>query len=414
MADNQAQQRSQDVVVYSAFSGLRNDVTAERLSASDLAVASNCDLDKTGRLSRRAGFTQRVSGAAHSLWTDARQTTCLFVQGIELKQLAADYSAKVLLTLAAEGARMSYNKTNDSIYFTNGIETGILQNGEVRSWGIAVPPLPGASLIVGSMPAGTYQFTMAYVRSDGQESGTPLAGVIEVPAGGGIMFTLPVSADADVAGKIVYLTTPNGDELYHAMFLANGTTAAAYGNDTTELNTPLETQFLQPPPAGQLVAYYRGRMFVAVDDVLYPSEPFSYELFDYRNYMQFDGRIAMLATMEDKESAGATLHSGMFIGTDRSCGVLVGAAPADFQYVPKTNYGAILGALDYVDGSVFGDNSIGARPLPMWLTTQGICIGKPDMDIQNLTRTKFSFTAAGQGAAIFIPGPNRFIATSNY
>jgi len=106
-------------------------------------------------------------------------------------------------------------------------------------------------------------------------------------------------------------------------------------------------------------------------------------------------------------------NSGLFIGTDTSCGVLIGSSPEDFQYIRKTSYGAVDGALAYVDGALYGDNSLGARELPMWLSTQGICIGMPDMTIQNLTRTKFGFTVGSQGAAIFMPGPNRFIANSN-
>lgn len=414
MADNQTQQRDQDVVVYSAFKGLRNDVSAERFDNDDLVIASNCDLDKSGRLSRRTGFTKQIAGQVHSMWADDAQSICLFAAGSQLKRLAFDLSTTVLRTLAGVGARISYIKTNDNVYFSNGVDTGIIQNGAARSWGMSVPSLPTPAITVGAMPAGDYQFTMTYVRRDNQESGAPLAGLVSVPAGGGLSLALPVSADPDVAYKRIYLSTPNGDALYLALIVMNSITSTIYSESTTELNLPIDTQFLQPAPAGQLVAYYRGRMFVAVGDILYPSEPYAYELFDYRNFIPMDGPITMLAAMEDKERSGDAQHSGFFVGTDRSCGVIVGAEPNDFQYVPKTNYGAILGALDFVDGSVFGDNSLGARSLPMWLTTQGICVGKPDMEIQNLTRTKYGFTAAGQGAALFMPGPNRFIVTSNY
>jgi hypothetical protein len=94
--------------------------------------------------------------------------------------------------------------------------------------------------------------------------------------------------------------------------------------------------------------------------------------------------------------------------------VLVGSDPKDFQYVPKADYGAILGALDFVDGALFSDDALGGRQLPVWLTTQGICVGLPDMAIRNLTRSKYAFPATGQGAALFMPGPNRFIASANF
>lgn len=413
MADNQAQERDKDVVVYSAFGGLRNDVTAERFGIGDLEVATNCDLDKTGRLSRRAGYTSVAAGMRHSLWANETQTVCLFVEGNALKRMFADYSSTTLRTLTGIGARMSYTEVNGRVYFSNGIDIGIVQDGVARSWGLSVPALPGVTVGAGNMPAGRYQFVVTHLREDGQESGAPMAGVVDVPVNSALAFSIPASHDPSVAAKAIYISTPNGDTMFEAGAVANATTTWAYAGDTTELTTPLDTQFMGPPPAGQVVAYYRGRMWVAAGDVIYPSGEYAYERFDLRRGMSVDGMVTLLAPMEDKESANAVSKSGFFMGTDKSCGAIVGAGPEDFQYIPKTSYGAILGALDYVDGSVFGDNSLGARKLPMWLTAQGICVGKPEMMIQNITRTKYSFTAAGQGAAIFMPGPNRFIVTSN-
>lgn len=412
MADNQAQQRDQDVVTYESFTGVRNDVDPERYSASDLFSASNIDIDKSGRIGRRAGYTRRATGAIHSLWADGDK--CMYVSGNQLFQMATDYSAQALQTLQGVGMRTSFARVGDRVYYANGIDTGIVENGAARTWGIAPPDIPNIANTVGHMPAGTYQIATTYFRVDGQESGARRAITAVLSDGSGLILTLPVSADPGVVSKAVYISPPNGDMLYLALTMDNATTSATYIGDTLELNTPLDTQFMAPAPAGHLVGYYRGRMYVAVGDALFPSQPFASEQFDLRDYIQLDGRVTMIAPMTDKEREGDGQHSGIFIGTDRSCGVLVGSSPESFQYVPKTDYGAILGAVDYVDGALYSDNAIGARPLPMWLTTQGICIGMPDMEIKNITRTKYGFAAAGQGAALFQPGPNRFIATSNF
>jgi hypothetical protein len=407
--------RDPDVIVYQAFAGVRNDVQPERFGNSDLIKAVNCNLDKSGQLTRRDGFSAVVTGACHSLWADDSQTVCLFVQNGLLKKLNLDLTTTTLQTIADPAAAMSYTEVNGVVYFSNGTDTGVLAAATPRSWGITPPAPPSVTAsISGSMPAGQYQFTMTFVRDDGQESGAPLAGVMVLPAGTGLVFALAVSADPTVVSKNLYLSTPNGEVAYLAAHVSNATSSVTYTGDTLELTLPLNTAFLQPPPAGQLTAYYRGRMFVAVGDTLYPSEPYAYELFNYQNYMQFDAPITLLAPMNDKERGDVAQGSGFFIGTERTCGIIVGSSPEDFQYVPKMAYGAIKGALDYVDGSVFGDNSLGAVMLPMWLTPQGICVGKPDMQIQNLTRTKYGFAAGGTGAAIFMPGPNRFIATSNF
>lgn len=412
MADNQTQQRDQDVVTYSTFAGLRNDVPPERFGQGDLALANNVDLDKSGELSRRDGYTSVLAGATHSVWGSPAGDTCYFMQGNVLKQFNADRSATTLATLQAS-APVSFVKVNERTYFSNGVDTGVIERGAVRSWGAAPPTLPDVVVGVGNLPAGDYQFTLTWVAQDGQESGAPLAASVSVPAGGGLTFTgLPVSADPRIVAKKLYLSPPNGEEMFLALILANGQTSAAYAGDTGEFNLPLDTQFLQAAPAGQIVAYYRGHLFVAQGDAIYPSEEFAYEHFDPRRYIALDGRITMMAPILDRELYEAGKSSGFFIGTDRSCGVLVGSGPENFQYVPKANYGVVPGALAMVDGSMFQDGSAGMRELPMFLTTQGICTGMPDLTIRNLTRSRYQFTVGSQGAALFMPGPNRFIATS--
>jgi hypothetical protein len=116
----------------------------------------------------------------------------------------------------------------------------------------------------------------------------------------------------------------------------------------------------------------------------------------------------MLAPMEDKSGDA----SGFFIGTTKSCGILFGTGPESFGYMPKTDYGAVQGALAYVDGALYLDGSLGARPLPMWLTTQGLCSGLPNLEINNLTRSRYTFPISPTGAAMFDSLANTFVAVS--
>lgn len=396
--------KRQDPTLFKEFSGLRNDVDPERFGTSDLAAAVNVDIDKSGRIARRAGQTLQIAGSAHSLWS--RRDKAFFVKGSDLQQLNTDFSTATLLA-GLSAARVSYTEAGDRVYFSNGYEKGVVEDGAVRSWGLPVPPTPGVAVTTGYMPAGIYQFTVTCFREDGQESGARAAGRVEVPDNSALVFTVPAIADPTVVRKAVYISTPNGDDMYLALTMPNDVTIATYANDTTELNLPLMTQFLSAPPSGHMLAYFKGRIFAAVGDILFYSEPFAYELFDLRHYIALDSRCTLLGVLEERNDGG-----GLFIGTDKTCGVLQGSDPDTFEYVPKTSYGAIEGAVDYVDGSLFDDNSLGARPLPMWLTTEGICVGTPGMEIRNLTRTKYGFRAQGKGAALFKPGPNQFIATS--
>ncbi|MFA6063812.1 MAG: hypothetical protein WC736_14590 [Gallionella sp.] len=389
-----------------SFNGLRSDRPVERFDPADLSIATNVDIDNSGAISRRDGYAivgSVPAGAKHSLWADDSGTIGLYVSGTVLYSIAG----VALLTGLTAGLPMAYHRELDRVYFSNGAQSGVLDNGVVRSWGLPVPTTPAVTLTVGNMPAGGYQFTLTYFRNDGQESGAALSGRVAVPEGGGLVFTLPVSSDPTVTTKGVYLSTPNGDVKYLALVVPNATTSVSYTNDAKELVTPLITQFLSGPPAGHLIRSYRGQVYVAVDDTLYPSEPYAYELFDLRNGIPLDGRVALFEALDDVDG------SGVFVGTDRTCGILVGKGPADFEYVKKTAYGAIVGTSVRVDGSLYGDNSLGARQLPVWQTTQGVCVGLPKMSIRNLTRTRYTVAATGRGAGIFIPASNRLILTSN-
>lgn len=404
-------ERDQDVIPYGSFAGLRNDVPPERFGPTDLSAAINVDINRSGQLRRRAGFTLKTAGTTHSLWSDTLGTMCYFVRAGQLCRLNADFSSTALASLKSPGSPVSYEKINDEVYFSNGVDTGVIGQEGVRSWGLVPPVLPSVITTLGAMQAGTYQFTATYLRDDGQESGAPLAGTIQLADDSGLMFVIGVSEDPTVRATIIYLSPPNGEDMYAALHVAAGVTMDSYTNDTSELGLPLDKQFLAPAPAGQLVASYRGSTFVAVGDTVFVSEPFAYEQFDLRKYIQFDGLVTMMAALVDKEQSDTANASGFFIGTDKTCGVLVGSAPANFQYVPKTDFGAIPGSLAFVDGSLYADGSAGARLLPMFLTTGGLCIGMPDMQIRNLTRSRYTFPASGRGAAVFMPEPNRYLTT---
>lgn len=398
-------QRDPGVVAYEAFTGLRNDVPANRFALGDLVTGTNVDIDETGGLTRRAGRTLKLAGAARSLWSNG--ALALFAQGTLLMRLNPDYTATSLRSDLAPNLTVAYQQVNDRVYFTNTAQTGVYQSGSVRSWGLPVPGLPVVNATVGLMPAGDYQYTMVYLRSDGQQSGAGLAGRIGLSSGSGIIFTMPVSSDPDVTAKALYLSTPNGDVLYRMTVLSNFVASFTYANDTTELAMPLDTQFLSAPPPGHLLGYYRSRLFVAVGEALFYSEPAAYELFDLRRYLQFDSKVTVFAPIEDRDNPGA------FVATENSTGWLQGTDPDSFSFVPCVDYGAILGTMTYIDGSLFADHSAGARMLPMWLSTQGLCVGLPGGQVRNLTRARYQFNVQGTGCALFRTDSTQYIAVAN-
>lgn len=382
-------------ISYREFSGVRNDLSPERFGPKDLAAADNCDLDSSGKLQRRAGYSQRLAGACHSLWSEGE--LCLYGSSVNLCRLRADYSSETLRSDLTPGAPVSYCAVNDRVYYLNGFQSGVIDNGVSRSWGLTPPVWQGAATAgVGNLPSGAYQWAWTFLRSDGQESGTGLAESINIAPQSSLVFSdIPVSADPDVTHKRLYLSTANGEILYHALTMRNETQAATYLDHGLRLQRPLDTpRFLQGALPGHLVAYYRGALFVAVGNLLFRSEPHAYELFDIRKYLPFDSRITLIAPMED----------GIFLGTEKRVVFLAGRTLDEFEVVQKTPYGAIPGTLDYAPASLVKQaQNQGENPVAFWLSPQGVCLGLNQGVVLNLTQ-QYSFNAGAAGAGLFRRG----------
>jgi len=361
-----------------AFNGLRNTSRVERFDSGDLEAAINVDLDDTKHLSRRGGFTSKASGSSHSIWSNGE--ICLFVAGGVLKRMHRDYSVETLRSGLTD-IPMAYESVAGTVYYTNGLESGIIQNGAPRTWGMTPPALPAAAVTTGYLSAGTYQYALTFVRLDGQESGASIAGVIELPDDSGIAFSAIPSND-EAAYKILYLSAPNGEKLYVALTTTDTTATVT----SQRLGMALTTQYLQPPPAGHMLDEYNGSLFVASGNAIYRSEPYRHELFDYRKVMVLDSRVTLLAPM-----AG-----GIFVASENETAFVSGDP---FNYVVRAEHGAIPGTLTYVDGAFVGDGVSGL--VAMWSSSAGTCIGTDDGSFKNLTGKRFRYGTALAGAGIY-------------
>lgn len=377
-----------DVVRLSQFKGLRNTVTSESFEAGDLEVATNVDITDALRIRRRKGYSAALSsGNYHSLWASGKLG--LVVSGTVLYRILPDYTLVAVRTGLTAGLRMSYAIMGDRVFYSNTVQTGIFQAGQSRSWGIAPPvSAPTCSAVGGSLPAGRYQCLVVFIRDDGQLSGSGRSTTIELTTRGGISLTgLPVSADAGVSFKQIYMSPVNGDALYLTHTLANAATSAVYTEERTG-GQPLATQFLRPAPAGQVIAVFGGYTLVGLGDRLYRSEPWSPELFDLRKALPLIGRITLVAPMDD----------GVYLGTDTEIGWVAGQDPAKWEYQRRSDFGAIPGTLAYVPAE---DSQEGAQSLAaMMATAQGVCVGYPGGTFSNLTHDRFNYPAMDEGAGV--------------
>lgn len=391
-----------------AWKGLRNTVSPERMEPGDMVSATNVLLDDDGRLTRRMGMMQQqatLSGARmHSLWTDGDMLG-FCVRGRVLCKVDPTTLALIPLAALRADGPMAYAAQSGLVYYTNGTDKGVVQGLQVRSWGIEAPVLPLAYLTPGSMPAGMYQYTMTFIREDGQESGSGAVGVVNTTAPGGLFWNaLPVSTDATVTHKAIYVSSTDGEILYRAVLLENSATVANYNADTTELTYPLDTQFMSPPPAGQVLAFFKGRLWVARDADVFPSQPFSPELFDLREFLPAQGIVTMLAPRPDDVA--------MLVGSTAGMGWVTGDDVGDMSYQHALDDPVLPGSLVWVPGADYGDGSAGQTAVPMWAGQSGIYAAAPPYwTVTPVTLDRVKQTLQGRMAAVFDRARNLYLAT---
>lgn len=389
------------VFVFDGFRGLRNNVAADGLETGDLEAASNVEINDAGdMLSRKGNSPLKIVGARHSLF--AYGQTCLVVNGASLNRVKPDYSEVALRTDMATGRPLSYSvNAAGRIFYTNGVQMGVVENSTNRTLGLDVPGIPTAAAFPGQLSAGRYGFVFTYVRNDKQEGGAGPMGAFTVAAGGGIQLTnCPVSSDPTVVEKNVYVTKANGDEPWLYSTLPAGATTALIVDVKNGLQ-PLKTQFLGPPPVGDIMAVFGAYLLVAQDNILYPSEPYAHELFDRRKGIAFESRICTVVCMTD----------GVHLGTLEKHTWLAGRVPAEWTYNDTADYGSVPGSLAFASKSQTGKGEQSGI-VAFWVAANGtVCMGEDGGGFHNLTEARYAFPAGDRGAGLVRKhrGMNQFI-----
>jgi hypothetical protein len=385
-----------DVVTLKQFKGIRNTVPAEELKPDDLSAGQNIDLDDEFTIHRRAGLTLFSTGAADSLFQ--YQGTALLRRSSALQRLNSDGTVTSLRTGIARA--LKYYGHQSKIYYSDGIVTGVIEDGVSGPWGITPPDsLPGYDAIAGDLPLGRYMYALTYIR-DGEESGAGVAAVAEDVSGALSFTNIPVSTEAGVTHKALYVTRQNGTTLYRAGTIPNAQTTFTYSSEQ-QLDVKLETQFMQPAPACSVIAAHNSRMLVGVDRFLLYSLPYRFDLFDpIRMQIPFDSAVRMIIPVQ----------GGIFVGTDTQIAYLSGEDVADASFDVKAGYGVVPGTLDYTDGKHINPEL--TDTVALFTSKQGICIAGDNGAFDNLTINRYHFDTpvTGAGKVIVENGKNRYLS----
>lgn len=388
------------------FKGINNVLPPEstptdfKEQTSFLKVAENIDIDKSGGVSKRKGYTLVDSANYSSFWSSDNSLGCYAVRNGHLVRLDSNFGVTTLDSNIGN-LSLSFDEIDDKIFFNSASYNGIIYNGVNYGWGVEKNTLaPTLTAIPGSLPAGTYQVGFTYVNSRGIEGGVSTYSSITVPNNSGISLSIPTSPNPELLFAKVYCSTQDGNELYFAQISLLGSVVTITSQDS--LINPIQVFGLDAAPKGHLVAYYRGRIYVAVDNILFYSQAFAYEHFDLSaNYFEFPERIKAIMPVED----------GIWIGSDRLY-YLSGEDALTFKRSTKEYVKVVEGTPFKVSGSyIHLDNTpIGYK----WLVTtdSGIFILFNQGLTINMTSANVALEQADRGAGLFIEesGINRYLS----
>ena len=151
------------ITIFRASSGLNVNIDPVRLpfdpqtGVTDLAVAVNIAHDQTGRPSRRKGFDDTgVTEACHSIFCDGGDA--LAVIGTSLCLVSPDLTGYRSLCTVTAGARVSYARVSNSIFWVNGFEKGYVQNGANHAWVKGTYYGPTSLRVLSDPPTGSIVF----------------------------------------------------------------------------------------------------------------------------------------------------------------------------------------------------------------------------------------------------------------
>jgi hypothetical protein len=386
--------KDSDLSPITGWAGGINNTGAETGAQDAVRDAVNVDFRADGKFSLRAGYRKVLAGAnVHSLFSHPSFPFALVRVGPQLLSIEPDY----VTTVIASGLgyqRASYAELNGAILWTvEGVATGRLDS-MLNNHSLGVPSPDGIHALIadtnGGLDAGVYQVAITYSRN-GEEGGCSAASQITIADNGAIRVDLP-NPPSEIDTIRVWASEADGGVLYHVFDIPAGIAEVLVTKSPR--GKAIETQFLQPLPAGHLLRVLNGIPWMAVQNQVYYSDPMRPGMHHPGfNRFAFQTKIEMMQPVGDAEGAG------MYIASGGRTFWLAGATPKAASQRIAYPYGAVPGTGLTVPGSMFGQSS--PAPHAYWMAKNGVpCLGTPGGVVLPLTDKTVAMHRFERGASL--------------
>lgn len=313
--------------------------TNDRGVVNALRDAVNVDILNTGIARRRAGINQKIAeSSTHSVYSN----DALFVWATTntLRVTSDMLVLNTILTDVKLAKPISYTDVNGDIYFSNEDINGIIRaDGSYEKWGIEPPAVaPTAACAAGP---NQYQVTCTFVTKSGEESGAPTGFNFQCADRPTIRINnVPQSSDSRVVATRIYMTNIDGVEMQQVIDLPVGILTWVL-NGFFSHGDALKTQFMKPPPPGQLLEFHNGVIYIASGKNVYHTEPLRFGVHDPQaNFFMYPSRVTLIKKVVD----------GIYTSADQLY-FMPNIGTTDVTQMAKMPYKAIEGAVCEVPDS---------------------------------------------------------------
>lgn len=393
--------RDKDLITQRGFPAGVDNVSPDQAlprddNGSPLAARALVNLDLVdGKPRTRPGRTRLAEGDWHSPGK-LKGRAMVAVKDGDLVQFDRDGNVVKTLRAGVGPAPVSYAEVAGDLWWSNSTLIRRLRRADLADLPIGPVALgaPNAEPYpTGGMAPGEYVVAATWLDDEGRESGAWGAIEVQVAAGQGIrVFDIPPCEGAAVCR--LYVSPPNGSELYAAKEVAAGTTNTLLtAANVREAGRALETLWHQPFPACTDLQTFNARLFgVQGKNQLVWSPAMRPALHHGDDYLREGMELTLFRPLE---------NAGIWLANHKATYWIEGIEPKrGWKRVIKFDAAAVRGVSVVVPGNIVGLET--TAPCAVWVSADGVfCAGLPDGTLVRLTDRRLVMPA-GESGTMFL------------
>jgi hypothetical protein len=208
-------------------------------------------------------------------------------------------------------------------------------------------------------------------------------------------YTATVITNVTSAERMSYVQV--NDRIY----MTNGSYIGYYDSSQHVIADP-NMRYKMPLPAGQRIAYFKGRLLIAKGRMLYIADALC-DHYDIRSgFAVFETPITMVRPVDD----------GIYISDDKTWFLSFAGEGSEYKKAFASDAATIPFTDIVVDGRLIGEGSPGI--VAMWVSGDGVCVGDGKGVVKNVTPAYIPQSGViGAGVVRTVGANTHYIATLN-